>query len=40
MVVRIMPTTVRAITAKDILSKSSMVEVAAAVRLPRLWALK
>lgn len=40
MVVRIMPTTVRAITAKDMLSKSSMVEVATAVRLPRLWALK
>ena len=29
-----------AITAKDMLSRSSMVEVAAAVRLPRLWALK
>ena len=40
MVVRIMPTTVRAITAKDILSRSSMVEVATAVRLPKLWALK
>ena len=38
--VRIMPTIVRAITANDMLSRSSIVDVAAAVRLPKLCALK